>query len=510
MPALAPLLDQAAEAFGFPPYIIRLVTALLITYPTGFLFLRLPADQPCLKHLFSVGIALLLHIEVLGDWLGLVHLSLAALSTYVLAYTVHSRLMPQMVMLLTMLHLSLTHIARMDETSDYAKADFSGAQMVLVIKLTSFAFNVHDGRRKEQELNAYQKQYRIMKMPSLLEFMGYTFFFGGFLVGPAFEYNDYKQFCNMEIFREKVFRPSGMRASLSCLGQSAVAIGLLVTLGPVFPIHYCLSEEYYQASFLARFFYLQIASVLARMKYYFVWKLSESVCILTGLAFNGYDAQGNPRWCVDRVSNVRIMDYELAQSPRALMDSWNIGTNVWLRNYVYLRLTKPGEKDTFVATLATFTSSAIWHGFYAGYYLTFASGALTTTLARTMRRTFRALAVNLETQQPRAIKPAYDLAGWFLTQMTINHVVAPFQLLTLSASWSTWRANYFVVHLSMIALYLWLVYAGGARWVRRRLTPADVEVRKNLPASKPAPSGDAVEATQETLMGTHPASAVTP
>ena len=33
-------------------------------------------------------------------------------------------------------------------------------------------------------------------------------------------------------------------------------------------------------------------------------------------------------------------------------------------------------------TALTFSLSALWHGFYPGYYLTFATGALTVTAAR--------------------------------------------------------------------------------------------------------------------------------
>lgn len=33
-------------------------------------------------------------------------------------------------------------------------------------------------------------------------------------------------------------------------------------------------------------------------------------------------------------------------------------------------------------TILTFTLSAVWHGFYPGYYLTFATGAVFVTSAR--------------------------------------------------------------------------------------------------------------------------------
>jgi len=38
-------------------------------------------------------------------------------------------------------------------------------------------------------------------MPSMLEYLGYIFFFAGFMVGPAFEFMDYRRFTNMEMFR---------------------------------------------------------------------------------------------------------------------------------------------------------------------------------------------------------------------------------------------------------------------------------------------------------------------
>jgi len=51
------------------------------------------------------------------------------------------------------------------------------------------------------------------------------------------------------------------------------------------------------------------------------------------------------------------------------MDSWNISTLAWLRRTVYERAYK-------FNTLAVFTVSAFWHGFYPGYYLAFFTGAL--------------------------------------------------------------------------------------------------------------------------------------
>ena len=69
--------------------------------------------------------------------------------------------------------------------------EITGPQMVLTMKLTTFAWNVYDGRRKVevrfhesislnltqmtiQELDKWQAAKRVTKYPTLLEFLGYS------------------------------------------------------------------------------------------------------------------------------------------------------------------------------------------------------------------------------------------------------------------------------------------------------------------------------------------------
>lgn len=61
---------------------------------------------------------------------------------------------------------------------------------------------------------------------------------------------------------------------------------------------------------------------------------------------------------------------------RNAISYWNIGTNRWLRGIIYERVAKRH------GTLLTFCLSALWHGFYPGYYVTFASGAILVVAAR--------------------------------------------------------------------------------------------------------------------------------
>lgn len=68
--------------------------------------------------------------------------------------------------------------------------------------------------------------------------------------------------------------------------------------------------------------------------------------------------------------------FQFGTNFRDSINNWNIGTNHWLRTVVYERVPKK------YGTPLTFGLSALWHGFYPGYYITFATGALFVMAAR--------------------------------------------------------------------------------------------------------------------------------
>lgn len=49
---------------------------------------------------------------------------------------------------------------------------------VMVIKLTSYSYSVHDGRVDVGGLDEYQRENMIVDQPGLLEFLGYAFNIG--------------------------------------------------------------------------------------------------------------------------------------------------------------------------------------------------------------------------------------------------------------------------------------------------------------------------------------------
>lgn len=265
--------------------------------------------------------------------------------------------------------MATLHIHRMYVDYMGWSMDSTASQMILLIKLTSFAYNYYDGvvGNSEPISNRTQETRRrlaITKLPSLLEYFGYVYNFTTFIAGPAFEFREY-----MNAIEGAQFVFKGQRRTASPLGAAAMKLALslifmvmLVAFGPYTDLMGVLRM---QESIAVKWGHILVALFLTRVKYYVAWKLAEGATILSGAGFEGFDEQGNVKgW--NGVSNVDILGFEFGESIRDLSRSWNKGTQQWLERYVYSR--------TGNSLVATYMCSAIWHGFYPGYYLFFLTG----------------------------------------------------------------------------------------------------------------------------------------
>jgi lysophospholipid acyltransferase len=275
--------------------------------------------------------------------------------------------------------------------------DITGAQMVLVMKLTAFCWNVADGRQPAKDLSDFQKERAIQKLPGLLDYAGYVLFFPSLFGGPMFDYVDYRRWIETTMFevpagvdpskraptrKKRKIPRSGTPAAWKA-AAGVFWIGTFLGLSGIYYPKLLTGDEYMTYGFAHRVFILHMLGFTSRTKYYGVWALTEGACILSGMGYNGVDpVTGKVSW--DRLRNVSPWGVETAQNTRAYLGSWNINTNNWLRNYVYLRVTPRGKKPGFRASMATFVTSAFWHGFYPGYYLTFVLASFIQTAAKSL------------------------------------------------------------------------------------------------------------------------------
>lgn len=445
--------DELSSSLGISDDQLRYITCILLTYPVSLAYIKLiPYKSYHLKHLFSIFSTLFLFIFVHDQWKGFFHLALTCFVTYGILRYFKGSLGPKLVFVWAMAHMAFTHLNRQIFQYGQTKMDFSGPQMVWTIKLTMFAYNVYDGQRDQTKLSQYQREHSIASLPSFVEFLGYILYSGGFFVGPAFEYADYIQFIRCVPFTDPdtgvITMPSTLWVSFTRMLSGFACSLVHIFIYPKVNFFTLLTNEFVGYPFLVKLFYIYLAGTTERFKYYFAWLLAEGSCVLSGLGYLGQD-KGVHRW--GGVTNVDVVKVELAENFKMVMESWNMATNVWLRNYVYLRLVPEGSRATFSAQIATFAASAFWHGFYPGYYLTFLFGGIVNEQARFLRRFVRPWVLSFDSP---IVKYTYDFLGWITTAITLNYVVVPFVLLTFHDSFFIFANVYFCVHFASLVIMI--------------------------------------------------------
>ncbi|KAK1170237.1 membrane-bound O-acyltransferase domain-containing protein 2 [Acipenser oxyrinchus oxyrinchus] len=346
-------------------------------------------------------------------------------------------------------YLSLCQVTRV-YIFDYGmySADFTGPMMIITQKITSLAFEIHDGlARKDEQLTPSQRRLAVRRMPSLLEYFSYNCNFMGILVGPTSSYKDYIAFIEGTAYHSKYSETNGKEngkykqsepsPKMEVIHKLAVcAISLLVylTVSKSFSVERNVDDAFIASTpFYTRVIYLYLSMLTTRPKYYFAWTLADAINNAAGFGFNGYNKDGTPRW--DLVSNIRIANIEFATSFKTFLDNWNIQTALWLKRVCY-------ERCPYNPTAATFLLSAIWHGVYPGYYLTFLTGIVMTKTARAIRHNVRQYFLGSSTH-----KLIYDVITGAGTQIAISYTVVPFVLLSVPPSLKFYKSCYFCLHI---------------------------------------------------------------
>lgn len=384
---------------------VKLISSFLLSYPLAAILKRIPDAQPWKKNVFIIAVSLFYVIGLFDLWTGLRTLFISSAAIYGIAYYIDGSLMPWIGFFFLMAHMSVSQIYR-QLVDDAQLVDITGAQMVLVMKLSSFCWNVHDGRLPKEGLSEAQRYAAITEFPSLLDYTAYVLFFPSLFAGPSFDFVDYKRWISTTLFdippdtdpskapptRKKRRIPRSGRPATKKAVLGVFWILLFLVLGSSYNQDTVLGHnaKYLNISLPRRVLTLYLIGFTTRLKYYGVWSLTEGACILSGMGYNGFDQRsGKVFW--DRLENVDPWSLETAQNSHAYLGSWNKNTNHWLKNYIYLRVTPKGKKPGFRASMATFVTSALWHGFYPGYYLTFVLGSFIQTAAKSTRPLFHPL-----------------------------------------------------------------------------------------------------------------------
>ncbi|KAK0904090.1 Lysophospholipid acyltransferase [Friedmanniomyces endolithicus] len=460
--------DYVASLLGAPTDELKMIFLFLISYPLAGVLKRLPDHKPWTKNVFIISISIFYLVGLFDLWSGLALIIFDAVGAYLIAKYVEGPYMPWIGFSFLMGHMSISHIYRQMADSP-SSVDITGAQMVMA-----------------SELNDDQKERMIVDLPAPLDFAGFVAFFPSIMIGPAFDYIDYHRWLNTSMFdlppgtdpmkapptRKKRKIPRSATPAMWKMASGLLWVLAFLQFSNYFNKEVVLSDRYKNMGLLWRIFHLHMLSFVTRMKYYGAWSLTDGACTLSGIGYKGLDPKtGKPNW--DRLVNIRPAGVEFAQNSHAYLGNWNMNTNHWLRNYMYLRVTPKGKKPGFRASMATFVTSAFWHGFYPGYYLTFVLASFIQNVAKNSRRLLRPFFMTPD-NKPLPRKRYYDLLTWLVTQLTFSFCTAPFILLTIHDSMLVWSRVYFYcpVGVALCSLFLaspgkaWLARKAGARSAR--------------------------------------------
>ncbi|CAH8491176.1 Lysophospholipid acyltransferase 1, variant 3 [Schistosoma haematobium] len=404
------------------------------------------------RHLFEFVSGFLMMYLVYGPLV--VHMLAQAIPAYLMMVFLPSSVAQYGILVFSMAYLSSVHIHRCMYNP---RLDISAALMVQTQKLSSLAFNINDGVKLSKKGVAdqeYHKLHAVERRPRLLQLGGYLFSFHNVMIGPFSFFADYMRFIQGQESDQLLDETDKKRfednkeaiRSAKAEKWKQMKLLLLHTILVLWSFHSFKPEEFLSESFakknyFQKFIYLSIACFGFRQKFYFAWTLSCLSNLVAGFGFSGFNSEGEPEYRL--ATNIYFLPIELGTSTKTIIDSWNTATTRWLRECIYDRVPKR------YAVWAVFVASAMWHGFYPGYYLVFVSAALITVTGRVCRKHLRPYFF-----RSSGLHCFYNVLTNLGAMLCLNYLGVPFLLLTTDKVLHFWRQMHFIGHIGPLALII--------------------------------------------------------
>ena len=363
---------------GAPSEQIILITTMAAAIPFSLLNYLIKGHRNRL--LYSLIVGIIFHISIYGY--KSLHTIFSTFTTYFFLYFYGRKFSPSYILIGVILHLSILNIHRMFfDFGGWAIDDVSTIYMVYVAKYSSFAFSYHDGGKDISEIKSQhlQKQ-RIVELPSLLEYASYIYFYPTTIVGPFIEYKDFINFIDLTDCYANLSKNLGY---IFYQGTEKLLLGIFYIIFfalfgdkyPMFAVGKADLREIYPY-FWQRLVYMYLCGPVGRAKYYVAWLLTYSSLIFSGMSYGESIDKNTGKIVrdVDKGSYGSILYNEFGMNPTEKMRYWNNSIHNWLKYNVYVRVL--GSKTIFrnnkvIAAFCTYILSAIWHGFYPSYYVSF-------------------------------------------------------------------------------------------------------------------------------------------
>uniref|UniRef100_A0A674MYK7 Lysophospholipid acyltransferase 5 n=1 Tax=Takifugu rubripes TaxID=31033 RepID=A0A674MYK7_TAKRU len=448
----APLLKSLAESLGSPEPAVRLILSLVIGYPFALVYRWFLFYQPAtVLHLFHTLSGLALAVFNFGPQV--YHSAVCVLVQFLMlrlmgrtVTTVLSSFVFQMVYLLAGYYYTATEEYDIKWTMPHC---------VLTLKLIGLSLDYYDGGKERSQ----QKSAALTSVPSLLEVFGFSYFYGGFLVGPQFTLQSYKKLVARELTDTPGKPPNSALPAMRRFALGFLFLVIYAMFSPYFPDSYFLTDEFEAQPFWYRCVFMLLWAKFNLYKYVTCWLIAEGVCILSGLGYNGA-VEGKHRW--DACANMKVWLFETTPRFQGTIDSFNINTNEWAARNVFKRCRFLGNKA--MSHILTLLFLTVWHGLHSGYVICFSMEFLIIMV----EKQFVALVNDSPTLTKLANSSLYPLlyvVQQFIHWLFMAYSLVPFCLLTYDKWLRVHMSVYFLGHVFFLVAFLSVPY------LRKALVP---------------------------------------
>ncbi|XP_047453786.1 lysophospholipid acyltransferase 5 isoform X1 [Mugil cephalus] len=460
----APLLENLSESLGSPEPAVRLILSILIGYPCALVYRRfLFYQSPTVIHLFHAlsGLALAA-FNFAGSQL---YHSVVCILVQFLMLRLMGRTVTAVLSSFTFQMLYLLAGYYYTATEEY-DIKWTMPHCVLTLKLVGLSFDYYDGGKEPSQLTSEQKKAVLSSVPSLLEVYGFSYFYGGFLVGPQFTMRSYQKLVAGELTDCPGKPPNSVIPALKRFSLGFLCLVIYAIFSPYYPDSYYLTDEYEAQPFWYRCVFILLWAKVILYKYVSCWVIAEGVCILSGLGYNGV-VDGVHQW--DACANMKVWLFETTPLFGGTISSFNINTNAWAARHVFKRLKFLGNKT--LSHLTTLFFLTIWHGLHSGYILCFSMEFFIITVERQAQALVRDSPL-LTKLANSALYPLIYIVQQFVHWLFMGYPLVPFCLFTYDKWLKVYSSVYFCGHVFFLVCYLILPY------LRKALVPKKPRTEK--------------------------------
>lgn len=293
----------------------------------------------------------------------------------------------------------------------------------------------------------------IKDKPTLLETIGFIFYYSSAIIWPSFEFKDFLKFIKLEDEYSNI--PWG-KCNINCLWDFLLGfVCIFIKIYFVeFDTSYCGKEEFIHKPFIYKYFYMVVGMVRMRCLYYSGWKISQSSIIFCGLSYSKTEKGDS----FDKVDICNLNKIELHLNPRVRIQYWNRSIHLWLKYYLFLRLVsiprKPFADNKALASLITFMVSAIWHGFYPTYYLFFIEYYIIEQISTYLDEKYDFFT---QVEQWNFLSKIFYR---IFIMTVVNYFGLSFSLLSLRENLNYYRAFFYIPLIFLFGTYLWIILIG--------------------------------------------------